>query len=206
MNGLDVLDFVLEEMQGRILTASSMSGYVAAERAANALDMDLVSRQAAELAVLSPKAPLGRVEAAFGAWDVTTDQMAGGSSSASMAVRDGALVVTGEIAAGVAFPWAGVIWMPGAQPMQPVDFSGREVIRFRTRGDGGEYSVMLISSAAPAGPPPTVAFVAPEEWTQVEIRLEDFPMATPEVFAGLAFVAEGAVGIFGFEVDEVEVR
>ena len=66
MNGLDVLDFVLEEMQGRILAASSMSGYVAAERAANSLDMDLVSRQAAELAVLFPKAPQDRVEAAFG--------------------------------------------------------------------------------------------------------------------------------------------
>ena len=137
---------------------------------------------------------------------MTTDQLTGGSSSADVAVRDGALVVTGEIAPGAAFPWAGVIWMPGAQPMQPVDFSGREAIRFRTRGDGRQYSVMLISSAEPAGPPPTVTFVAPEEWTQVEIRLEDFPTATPEVIAGLAFVAEGPVGGFFFEVDEVEVR
>ena len=145
-------------------------------------------------------------EATFGAWDVTTDQLTGGSSSADVAVRDGALVVTGEIAPGLPFPWAGVIWMPGAQPMQPVDFSGREAIRFRTRGDGRQYSVMLISSAEPAGPPPTVTFVAPEEWTQVEIRLEDFPTATPEVIAGLAFVSEGPVGGFAFEVDEVEVR
>ncbi len=38
----------------------------------------------------------------------------------------------------------------------------------------------------------------------MEIRLEDFPTATPEIIAGLAFVAEGLVG--GFEVDEVEVR
>ena len=146
------------------------------------------------------------LEATFGSWDVTTDQMAGGSSSASMAVRDGALVVTGEIAPGVAFPWAGVIWMPGEQFMQLVDFSGREVLSFRTRGDGRQYSVMLISSAEPAGPPPTVTFVAPAEWTQVEIRLEDFPTATPEIIAGLAFVAEGPVGVFVFEVDEVEVR
>ena len=145
-------------------------------------------------------------EASFGAWDVTTDQLTGGSSSADVAVRDGALVVTGEIAPGVPFPWAGVIWMPGAQPMQPVDFSGRETIRFRTRGDGRQYSVMLIGSAEPAGPPPTVTFTAPEEWTQVEIRLEDFPTATPEIIAGLAFVAEGPVGGFAFEVDEVEVR
>ena len=38
---------------------------------------------------------------------------------------------------GPAFPWAGVIWLAGEQPMQPVDFSGLEVIRFRTQGDGG---------------------------------------------------------------------
>ena len=137
---------------------------------------------------------------------MTTDQLAGGSSTADVAVRDGAMAVTGEIAPGAAFPWAGVIWMPGAQPMQPVDFSGRETIRFRTRGDGRQYSVMLISTAEPAGPPPTVTFIAPGEWTQVEIRLEDFPTATPEIIAGLAFVAEGPVGSFSFEVDEVEVR
>ena len=88
--------------------------------------------------------------------------MSGGSSSASMAVRDGALVVTGEIAPGVAFPWAGVIWTPGEQPLQPLDFSDREVVRFRTRGVGREYSVMLIGDLA--GPPSTVTFVAPEQW------------------------------------------
>ena len=67
------------------------------------------------------------------AWDVTTDQRTGGSSTANVTVRDGALVVTGELAVGLPFPWAGVIWMPGAQLMQAVDFSGREAIRFRTR-------------------------------------------------------------------------
>ena len=143
------------------------------------------------------------LEATFGTWDVTTDQMAGGSSSANVAVRDGALVVTGEIAPGLAFPWAGVIWMPGEQPMQPVDFSGHEVIRFQTRGDGREYSVMLISSATPAGPPPTVTFVAPEEGTQVEMRLEGFPTATSEIIGGLAFVAVRPVGGFEFELDDL---
>ena len=36
--------------------------------------------------------------------DGTTNQISGGFSSASMAVRDGALVVTGEIVPAVAFP------------------------------------------------------------------------------------------------------
>ena len=139
------------------------------------------------------------LDATFGSWDMTTDQMSGGSSSASMAVWDGALVVTRRDRPRVRLPLGGRDLDAGAQPMQPVDFSGREVIGFRTRGDGRRYSVMLISSGAPVGPPPTVTFIAPEEWTQVEIRLEDFPTATPEIIAGLAFVAEGAViGGFGF--------
>ena len=67
MSDLEVLDFVAEELRGRILTVSSLSAFVAAERAANSLDMAVVSRQAAELAVLLPKAPLDRVREAFGA-------------------------------------------------------------------------------------------------------------------------------------------
>lgn len=67
MGNLDVLDFVVEELRGRVLTVSSMSAFVAAERAANSLEMAAISRQAAELAVLLPKAPLDRVEKAFGA-------------------------------------------------------------------------------------------------------------------------------------------
>ena len=57
----------------------------------------------------------------------------------------------------------------------------------------------------PARPPPTVTIIAPEDWTQVEMRLEEFATATPEIIAGLVFAAEGPVGGFGFEVDEVEV-
>ena len=67
MSGLEVLAFVAEELRGRILTVSSLSAFVAAERAANSLDMAVVSRQAAELAVLLPKAPLDRVREVFGA-------------------------------------------------------------------------------------------------------------------------------------------
>jgi len=43
-------------------------------------------------------------EARFGEWDLTTDPMTGGSSSANVAGRDGAVVVAGQIAPGLAFP------------------------------------------------------------------------------------------------------
>ena len=66
MSGVKVLDFVARELEGRILTVSSVSAFVAAERAADRLNMTATSREAAELAVLLPKAPLERISEEFG--------------------------------------------------------------------------------------------------------------------------------------------
>ena len=57
---------------------------------------------------------------------------------------------------------------------------------------GGEFSVMLLSGPDPAGPPPTMTFAVPEGWTQVEIRLADFPTATPEIIGGAGVCGRGA--------------
>ena len=140
-------------------------------------------------------------------WQATTDGMRGGSSSARLSVERGALRVEGEIADGFAFPWAGAIYFPGEQPMQPVDFSDREVLRFRTRGDGRTYSVMLFGSDVSANVPPSRAFQAPPEWVQVEIPLARFPTPTPGLIGGIAFVAQAPpLGAFAFEIDDVEIR
>ena len=77
-------------------------------------------------------------------WQATTDGMRGGSSVARLSAERGASRVEGEIVEGFAFPWAGTIYFPGEQPMQPVDFSNREMLRFWTRGDGRTDSVMLL--------------------------------------------------------------
>lgn len=147
------------------------------------------------------------IGAAFGAgWQVTTDGMSGGSSTARLSAEGGALRVAGEVVADTPFPWAGAIYFPGDQPMQPVDFSDREVLRFRARGDGRTYSVGLFGAVAGAGAPPSVRFAAPPEWTEVEIPLEQFPAAEPGIIAGLAFVAEAPAGGFAFEIDDVEIR
>ena len=66
MSGIKVLDFVARELKGRILTVSSVSAFVAAEKAADRLDMTTTSREAAELAVLLLKAPLERIRDEFG--------------------------------------------------------------------------------------------------------------------------------------------
>ncbi len=150
------------------------------------------------------------VGASFGfGWQVTSDRIQDGSSSARLSAENGALRVEGEVGGGVgfAFPWAGAIYFPGAQPMQPVDFSDRETLRFRARGDGRTYIVMLFGADMGAIMPPSVAFPASAEWIEVEIPLARFPTATPGVIGGLAFVAQAPpLGAFSFELDDVEIR
>ena len=149
------------------------------------------------------------VGAAFGAgWQATSDRLQGGSSTARLSAGHGALRVEGEVvASGFAFPWSGAIFFPGEQPMQPVDFSAREVLRFRTRSDGRTYSVMLFGGSAAATIPATVPFTAAPAWTEVEIPLARFPTATPGLIGGLAFVAQvPPAGAYAFELDDVEIR
>ncbi len=148
------------------------------------------------------------LDAAFGfGWQVTSDRMQGGSSTARLSVASGALRVEGEIVSGFAFPWAGVIYFPGEQPMQPVDFSDREMLRFRVRGDGRTYVAMLFAGGAGATVPPTVPFTAAAAWTEVEIPLERFPTVAPGIIGGLGFVAQAPrLGAFAFEIDDVEIR
>ena len=66
MSAVKVLGFVSRELKGRILTVSSVSAFVAAEKAADRLNMTATSQEAAELAVLLPKAPLERIREEFG--------------------------------------------------------------------------------------------------------------------------------------------
>ena len=146
------------------------------------------------------------IGASFGiGWQVTTDQVRGGSSTANLSAPAGALRVEGELVPGFAFPWSGAIYYPGPQPMQPVDLSDRDVLRFRTRGDGRTYLVMLFDGSG-AGVPPSVPFTAPAAWTEVEIPLARFPTATPGFIGGLSFVASVAPGVYAFELDDVEIQ
>ena len=147
------------------------------------------------------------IGASFGAgWQVTTDQMRGGSSTANLSAPQGTLRVEGEVVTGdFAFPWSGAIYFPGPQPMQLVDFSDREVLRFRTRGDGRTYMVMLFDGSDSAVPP-AVPFTAPAAWTEIEIPFARFPTASPGLIAGLSFVASTVPGTYAFELDDVEIR
>lgn len=154
------------------------------------------------------------VDAAFGAgWMGTNDQMAGGSSvDAHRLVQggaqgsSGALEVSGEVRAGFAFPWSGVIYFPSSAPMQPIDLSSRRELVFHARGDGRTYNVMLFSGPSMSGMPSIQTFVAGPEWQEVTLQLAAFPGADLTLVRGIAFTAGQPAGEFRFLIDEVEIR
>ncbi len=153
------------------------------------------------------------VSAAFGSWQPTTDQMAGGASTVEHRLVEagaggsrGALGVTGEIRPGFPFPWAGVMFFPAAEMMQPVDLSGRAELVFQVRGDGRSYNAMLFSGPSVQGMPATLAFQAGPEWSEVRLALSDFPGADLSLVRGIAFTAGQPAGAFEFALDQVELR
>lgn len=153
------------------------------------------------------------VAAHFGSWQATTDQMAGGASTVQHGLVEGgaggsrgALQVSGEVRPGFAFPWAGVMFFPAAQPMQPVDFSARGELVFHARGDGRNYSAMLFSGPSMQGMPSVQPFVAGPEWTEVRLPLSGFAGGDPSQLRGIAFTAGQPHGSFEFRIDHVELR
>lgn len=153
------------------------------------------------------------IAATFGSWQATTDQMAGGASTVEHALvaggadgSAGALRIAGEVRPGFAFPWAGVMFLPATEPMQPVDFSGRTELVFRVRGDGRRYSAMLFSGPSVQGMPSIQAFEAGPEWTEVRLPLAGFAGGDPSQLRGIAFTAGQPAGSFEFFIDHVELR
>lgn len=156
----------------------------------------------------------GMVPTRFGAgFSPTTDAMAGGASVVTVTRVDGgangsagALSVKGEVRTGFAYPWAGAMFFPAAQMMQPVDLSGRSTLVFRLRGDARALQVMLFSGVQVQGMPSVRIVQATGEWTEVRIPLAAFQGADLARVRGIAFTATFPVGAFQFQLDDVSVQ
>lgn len=153
------------------------------------------------------------VGAAFGAWQPTTDQVAGGASVVRHARVEGgaggstgALQVSGEVKQGFAYPWSGVIFFPASDMGQTMALSSRKALVFHVRGDGRRYNAMLFSGESMQGMPSMQAFVAGPEWSEVRIPLDKFQGADLSQVRGIAFAAGEPLGAFDFRIDDVELR
>jgi imidazolonepropionase-like amidohydrolase len=143
----------------------------------------------------------------------TSDQMAGGKSTASVAwqggganASKGALLMRGVVDGALPFAWAGGMWMPGAQAMQAVDFSSRKELVFKVKGDGRDYSAMLFSGVSAQGMPAVARFKSTSDWTEVRLPLSQFTGADLSKLRGVAFTAGLPAGAFEFMIDDVELR
>ena len=158
----------------------------------------------------------GKVGANYGMWMAAGDFMNGGESKATIGAvqpgadgTKGALQVSGEIVAGkpTPFRFAGALYSPGAAPMQPANLSSKKGISFWARGDGKNYTLIVLTAArnGNGGMPAMTSFTAGPEWKQYR-----FPFSTFETdgsdLSGLGFVHVQEPGKFQFQIDEVEIK
>ncbi|MGH9344960.1 MAG: CIA30 family protein, partial [Terriglobia bacterium] len=127
----------------------------------------------------------------FGAgWAVTTDSMMGGKSTAQMKVvsggargSKGSLLISGELAGGSMFPWAGAMFFPSSKAFAPANLATQKGISFWAKGDGRSYSVMMFS--ANLGPiPATVSFTPSGSWKEYSFPFSDFGNLHPDSLEG----------------------
>ena len=157
----------------------------------------------------------GKVKAAYGMWIPASDTMNGGKSTSKLDVVEtgaantkGALQVTGELVSGGPFIFAGALFSPGAAPMKPVNLSKKSSISFWAKGDGGTYTLLVLTEARNGQngePPAMTTFVAGPEWKQYA-----FPFSTFETdgsdLSGIGFIRVQEPGKFQFQIDEVEIK
>jgi len=149
----------------------------------------------------------------FGAgWILSTDSIRGGGSTATMEIAaagagtsQGSLKISGRIAGGFAFPWAGVAFWPGSAAMGSVNLSRFKEVVFDARGDGGAYQ--LLAFAESLGPIPAGApFTAGPAWAEQVIPFAAFRGIDGKDLQGLIFCAGAGRGDFSFSIDNVRFR
>lgn len=151
------------------------------------------------------------IRGAFGAgWQVSTDTLRGGTSTAAMRIVDGgargtahALGITGVLAAAPT-PWAGAMFFPGPSPMAPANLARFKDLVFDARGDGASYQVMLFATRL-GYIPATRPFTAGPAWQEVVMPLAGFGTDGSDV-RGILFSAGPRPGPFRLMIDEVRLR
>ncbi len=153
----------------------------------------------------------GKLSASFGSgWSESTDKRFGGVSEVKAEVVSGgaqgskyALKISGEVKPGFAFPWAGAVFMAGAQPMAPANLGDVQALEFWMQGDGA-VTVMLF--AASLGQQPSMkTFEAGTEWKKYTFPISDFPGIDPSGLMAIFFGVSPAPRAFEIRVDDVRL-
>jgi imidazolonepropionase-like amidohydrolase len=151
----------------------------------------------------------GKLASPFGAWMPTDDHIVGGHSTAKLGAQPGqdakhaVIAVDAQVAQGFPFPWAGVAFWPGTQPMQPANLGAAKAIAFKVRGDGQRYQLAMLSQGMTI--PRNVPFSAGAEWAEVKVNLSDLQGVDPSAVTMIGFQAGPQTGTYHFEIADVRL-
>ncbi|HEY0810269.1 MAG TPA: CIA30 family protein, partial [Longimicrobiales bacterium] len=144
-------------------------------------------------------------------WMGSTDRFAGGTSSGAFRVADGgangskkSVEVTGAITTAFAYPWSGIMWSPGTQPMEPADLSSKKELRFWSKGDGATYRVLIFAQSKGMQPVEQI-FVAGPEWHEHVMPWTAFGIDGKGIMA-IIFTGGPKPGDFKFQIDDVVLK
>lgn len=154
----------------------------------------------------------GKAAAKYGAgWQVSTDSIMGGKSTAEMKVvapgahgSKGALEVTGNVAEGAVYGFAGVMFAPGAQFPAPVNLASKKTVRFWARGDARSFRVMVFAQSLGMIPGQR-EFTTGADWKEFQFPLSAFGTDGHDIM-GLFFGAGVPAGKFSLQVDDVRIE
>jgi imidazolonepropionase-like amidohydrolase len=155
----------------------------------------------------------GTAKTKFGTgFEISTDSIAGGKSTAEMKVIAGgpagsthALQITGAISNAFAYAWAGAMFSPGSAQMSPANLSSKQSLHFWTHGDGRRYRVMVFTKSG-GYMPAQKAFNTTPDWTEVVIPFSDFGGTDGHDIMGILFSASSDPGAFVFAIDNISLQ
>ncbi|MGY6631511.1 MAG: CIA30 family protein [Wenzhouxiangella sp.] len=140
-------------------------------------------------------------------WMPSDDRFLGGRSEARLQRDLGKILVSGELATGSQFAYAGLIWSAGEPFMNPTDLSDRQRLQVRLRGDAGPWMVMLFSGATPGATPPLqLPMVPSDDGASLAMNLADVAGLDLARFQALGVFAIGAPREVDFQLVEVRLE
>jgi hypothetical protein len=152
------------------------------------------------------------IKANFGAgWNVSTDALRGGKSTAEMTRSEGgargsngSMLITGRIAEGSPNPWAGAFFSPGPAVMAPANLSSKKAVSFWAKGQGKTCYIMVFAQSL-GWMPSIQTFAAGLEWKQYVFPFEKFNTDAHDL-TGLFFGGGPEPGEFFIFLDDVRLE
>lgn len=142
-------------------------------------------------------------------WFPSNDAPMGGKSTVEITLAENepggqaSVMIHAKVNAGFAYPWAGLGFFPAAQPMQSVDLSAANTLKFKVKGDEKTYSASI--SVQGSYIPLIVRFVATGQWQEISLPLSKFKGLDPSIITLISFNAGPETGDYQFHIADVRL-